>query len=169
METVDIRCPKCGKVLRLQRLPGIENKIVPCPVCGTRTPFSQCGKVQAPKETCDTELPASLKKGKAFLVDRLNNRSYELPLGRNVVGRAHATSSANVQIVTDDKGISRSHSVIEVINTASGKTRCIISNAQNKNATYINGEKLEDGDELYLKDGDIVKMSISEFCIEITF
>lgn len=167
METIDIKCPKCGKVLRLQHLPGIENKIVPCPVCGARTPFLQCVKVQSVKPVDDTELPSSLKKSKVFLVDRLNNRSYELPLGRNSVGRAHETSTANVQINTADKGMSRVHSVIEVISTASGNIRCIISNAKNKNATYVNGEKLEDGDELYLEDGDTVKMSVSEFRIEI--
>lgn len=167
METIDIRCPKCGKVLRLQLIPGLEHKIVPCPVCGTRTPFSQCSRVQPSKPADDTELPASLKKGKAFLVDKLTHRSYGLPIGRNTVGRAHETSTAGVQIDTADKGMSRAHSVIEVISTASGNTRCIISNAKNKNATYVNGEKLEDGDELFLEDGDTVKMSVSEFRIEI--
>ena len=34
-------------------------------------------------------------------------------------------------------------------------------------ATYVNGEKLEEGDELVLHDGDTVRMSVSEFIFKI--
>lgn len=167
METVDIKCPKCGKVLRLQQRPGLENLLVPCPACGTRTPFANCKRVYLQPQAEKTELPSHLKACKVQLVDRATQRSYELPVGRSSVGRAHATSAADVQIVTADNGMSRVHSTIEVLKTSSGGMRCTISNANNKNATYINGEKLEDGDEIYLNDGDVVKMSRSEFSVEI--
>ena len=168
METmIDIKCPKCGKVLRLQNQPGIERMFVPCPVCGTRSPFSACERVVKKQVDKATELPSSLKADKVFLVDCATGVSYELPLGSNSIGRAHATSTANVQITTTDRGMSRVHSAINVIKTNSGNLRCVISNANNKNATYVNGEKLEDGDEIVLHDGDIVKMSVSVFKVKI--
>lgn len=168
METIDIKCPKCGKVLRVQNQPGIERMMVPCPVCGERTPFSKCSRVQKQQSSNDTELPSHSRSLRAVLVDKCTLRSYELPVGRNTVGRAHPTSSASVQIATEDQSISRVHSIIEVVKTTAGNLRCIISNAKNKNGTYINGEKLDFDDEICLNDGDIIKMSRSEFRLEIT-
>ena len=166
METIDIKCPKCGKVLRLQNQPGIERMFVPCPACGTRSPFAACERVVRKPADKVTELPSFSKTDSVFLVDSATGISYELPLGSNRVGRAHATSQANVQITTTDMGMSRVHSVINVVKTNSGNMRCVISNANNKNATYVNGEKLEDGDEIVLHDGDIVKMSVSELNVK---
>lgn len=168
METIHIKCPNCGKVLRLQRAPGIENMTVPCPACGVRTPFLQCKQVVLPQSGNKTELPSYSKTGRVSLIDRTTGRTYELPEGRNNVGRAHATSNADVQILTTDQGMSRVHSTMQVIKTASGTMRCVISNANNKNATLVNGEKLEGEDELYLQNGDIIKMSHSEFIIDIS-
>lgn len=164
METIDIKCPKCGKVLRLQNQPGIERMFVPCPACGTRSPYAACERVVKASEK--TVLLTS-EVDKVFLADCATGISYELPLGCNSVGRAHVTSQANVQITTADRGMSRVHSVINVVKTGSGNMRCVISNANNKNATYVNGEKLEDGDEIVLHDGDIVKMSVSEMKVKI--
>lgn len=162
-----IKCPKCGKVLGLKNQPGIERLFVPCPACGTRSPFASCERVVKKQVDKATELPSSLKADKVFLVDSATGSSYELPLGSNSVGRAHATSTAKVQITTTDRGMSRVHSVINVVKTSSGNLRCFISNANNKNATYVNGEKLEDGDEIVLHDGDVLKMSVSEFKVKI--
>lgn len=167
METIiDIKCPKCGKVLRLHNQPGIERLFVPCPVCGTRSPFSACERIVKRQTDNVTELPSALKSDKVSLVDCATGEVYELPLGCNSVGRAHVTSSANVQISTTDRGMSRVHSSIDVIKTSSGNIRCVISNANNKNATFVNGEKLEEGDEIVLHDGDIVKMSVSELKVK---
>ena len=163
---IDIKCPNCGKVLRLKNQPGIERMFVPCPACGIRTPFSACERVVKSRADKATQLPSFLKADKVFLVDCATGASYELPLGCNSIGRAHATSSADVQISTTDRGMSRVHSVINVVKTNSGNMRCVISNANNKNATYVNGEKLEDGDEIVLHDGDIVKMSVSELKVK---
>lgn len=158
-----VKCPKCGRVLQIQNQPGIEHMFVTCPVCGTRSPLSACKRVV---KKCEDTVLFQHKVDKVFLVDNAMGNSYELPLGCNSVGRAHATSLANVQITTTDKGMSRVHSVINVIRTNSGNLRCVISNANNKNATYVNGEKLEDGDEIVLHDGDIVRMSISEMKVK---
>lgn len=167
METLYIKCPKCGKVLAIHRQPGLENMNVPCPVCKNKSPFFQFEKVQPKQHVSDTVLPENLKPTKISLVDCVSGTSYELPVGVNTVGRGHPTSAANVQIATKDMGMSRVHSTIEVLKTTTGNLRCIISNALNKNATCINGKKLEDGNKIFLNNGDIVKMSRSEFKVEI--
>lgn len=166
METIDIKCPKCGKILRLQKVQGIETKIIPCPVCGQKTPFAACERVVKKEPCSDTVLHTEAKAESVFIVQRDNQRSYELKPGFNSIGRAADSSTADVKIATADRGISRVHSVIQVAKTPLGNTRCIISNAKNKNATYINGVHLEDGDAFVVKDGDKITMSRSEFYLE---
>ncbi len=168
MGTIYLKCPNCGKKLCVKSVPGIENFKVPCPACGVLTPFLQYEQFSMKRQDRDTELPLNLEVSRVRLVDNNTGRTYELPEGRNSVGRAHVTSTAEVQLVTTDMGMSRVHSTIQVIKTASGAMRCVISNANNKNATYINGEKLEGEDELYLQNGDIIKMSHSEFTVEMS-
>lgn len=167
METIDIRCPKCGKILRLQKVQGIETKIIPCPVCGTKSPFAQCERVEQKTACSDTRLPGEAKAARVRIVEKNGKCSYELHAGLNSIGRAAETSTADVKIATTDRGISRVHAVINVSKTPLGNLRCTITNAKNKNATFVNDIRLDDGDIIRLKDGDIVKMSCTEFYMEI--
>lgn len=84
---------------------------------------------------------------------------YTLSLGINTIGRKAQTSNATVQIDTDDLTMSRSHSIIEVRKLKTGGYIHYFSNAQNKNATYINSGLIENGDRIILHGGEIIKMS----------
>lgn len=85
-------------------------------------------------------------------------QKYPLGFGNNVIGRKATTSQATVQIVTDDRYMSRQHLVIQVIKASTDKVRVVVSNYHNKNASYVNGQLLNEGDQLILSEGSIIKM-----------
>lgn len=84
--------------------------------------------------------------------------NYSLAFGDNIVGRKATTSQATVQIATEDRYMSRQHLIINVIKISSEKVRVIASNYHNKNASYVNGQLLQEGDQLILTDGSTIKM-----------
>lgn len=83
---------------------------------------------------------------------------YLLSEGINIVGRKSESSKATVQIVTDDRYMSRRHSSIKLSTMPDGSQKALISNAENKNRTFINGQELSGNDVLTLSDGDEIKM-----------
>ena len=85
-------------------------------------------------------------------------QKYPLGFGNNVIGRKATTSQATVQIATDDRYMSRQHLAIQVIKASTYKVRVVVSNYHNKNASYVNGQLLNEGDQLVLTEGSIIKM-----------
>ena len=85
-------------------------------------------------------------------------QKYPLEFGNNVIGRKASTSQATIQIATDDRYMSRQHLNIHVIKASAEKVRVDVSNEHNKNATYINGQLLNEGDQLILTDGSTINM-----------
>ena len=79
---------------------------------------------------------------------------YPLPIGRNVVGRKASSSSADIQIETEDKFMSREHMIINVRRLPDGGIKVDVSNHKNKNSTRINDLLLQSGDAIVLHDGD---------------
>lgn len=77
------------------------------------------------------------------------------------IGRKATTSSASIQIATDDRTMSRSHAIIEVRN-AGGQTIHILRNGANKNPSYLNGSIIARQDQLILNNGDHIKMGNTE-------
>ena len=47
---------------------------------------------------------------------------------------------------------------IQVIKASMDKVRVVVSNYHNKNASYVNGQLLNEGDQLILSEGSIIKM-----------
>ena len=159
--TLKIKCPNCGAVLTVRNMEGIEAKRVTCPVCKMNHPFTEFKKptVAAPKDDktdySDTELPmADSASSIGRLQDVETGRVYPLRLGTNSIGRKADSSSATVQIETEDKKMSRQHITIEVKQLSNGTYKHTLSNAQNKNATLVNGTKLESNDKVVLNGGE---------------
>ena len=163
------KCPNCGAVLTIKKIAGLETKSIPCPVCKKASKYIdyKVPKQQytPPNENDDTTM------GDETHIDHSKNQSigklqkigtshiYTLSLGINTIGRKAQTSNATVQIDTDDLTMSRSHSIIEVRKLKTGGYIHYFSNAQNKNATYINSGLIENGDRIILHGGEIIKMS----------
>lgn len=105
----------------------------------------------------ETQMMSSAISGKpARLV--CDGVEYLLSEGINIVGRKSELSTASVQIVTDDRYMSRRHSSIKISTMPDGTQKALISNAENKNRTFINGQELSGNDILTLSDGDEIKM-----------
>lgn len=177
---IKIKCPNCGAILSVKEAPGINDKTVRCPVCGEKQLFSKYKEVK-PVFDDDTEL----KKAKfnsvkgddeteinieekentvitsyGYLLDKKTHKKYSLKDGVNFVGRkANSTpEKVNVRIETEDMGFSRSHLCVETVLQA-GVRKYKVYNDACKNSTFLNGEKIDKGDVLFLKENDIIKSS----------
>lgn len=176
---IKIKCPTCGKILRLMDSPTINTASFKCPVCGEKHVVGNCQRfVERPKQPASEETqygsmashrpsneetqiysaPTPLNVG--TFVDN-TGRTYMLQVGINTIGRQASTSSASVQIATSDRTMSRSHAIVEVRN-AGGQIVHILKNGANKNPSHYNGTLIEPTDQFILNNGDKVKFGSTE-------
>lgn len=172
LDFIKIKCPNCGSVLQVKKQPGLDSKSITCPVCKTRSPFMEFGNINN-RQTEETEYPGKRKysepgtqynSGKNQVIGRLIAVSagctYQLRPGRNVVGRKAQASTADFQIpMGDKKRMSREHLIIEVTNDpVKGYVHCVKLYKEKVNPTFVGNERLEYGDCLILKKGDLIRL-----------
>lgn len=170
METMQVKCPWCSAVLKIMVQPQMDDKPLTCPVCKKTSKFNQYKKV-VPKTQIfgadDSE--TKVNPGGAFNSNKLvigklviptSGLSFQLRLGRNIVGRKASSSSANHQIPTgENKRMSREHLLIDVRRApTSGFEHRVSLFKERENKTYINNTQLLFGDTLILQHGDIIKL-----------
>lgn len=181
MSEIKIKCPTCGKILRLADNPNINNAVFTCPVCKEKHKVGNCKRIEnAPIQNITSEetqysfrsfADAGAEEtqivgghtnqymtGKLF--DDLG-KSYTLHLGVSTIGRKASSSIALVQIDTADRTMSRNHAIIEV-KAVGGQIIHILRNSANKNPSYLNGKIVEGNDQLILNDGDRLKFGSTE-------
>ena len=166
--TVNIECPGCGVILRVTNSKNEAEKRFSCPNCGKHIviPFYKI-KPEDGETQLDGQPGAQATQMGGQNVDQkscyllYNGRKYELAIGQNCVGRRAMTSSADVQIDTDDRFFSREHMLINVRRLPDGGIKVDVSNYKNKNATYVNNNLLEQGDAIVLHDGDKILVGAS--------
>ncbi len=184
-DVIKIGCPNCGAVLAVKNMPGIENKSVTCPICKKTSPFTSYKlKTAAADEEEDhtryagesdsngTASAPSAGTGENFTLGKLNvlgtSLSFQLLTGRNVIGRKAEGSRANMQIPCLNRRMSREHLVVEVKKIqGAGFVHYVSLNKEQVNPTFIDGNPLEYGDKIVLKDGDIIKLPDTEIRFEI--
>jgi pSer/pThr/pTyr-binding forkhead associated (FHA) protein len=91
------------------------------------------------------------------LVNLANNATYSLSEGVNTIGRMAQSSTASLQIDTDDRTMSRSHARIDVVSTQIGMSHFFM-NDKNKNETFVNSQQIGADDRILLSNGDIIQM-----------
>lgn len=162
MEKIRIKCPNCGAILEVVDNPANAGKNVTCPNCKVRNKYEAFKRViiRGPVEDDSTQIGARKNEGIGYLMEELSRAQYPLKEGRNLVGRLTHKSlpKADVAIDTNDLGISRAHLYLDVVQGVDGHYHIYASNAKNKNETTINGVKLENGDKVGLKHGDVLKL-----------
>ena len=166
MDKIRIKCPVCGVVLEVDDNPAYADKYVVCPNCREKRKFAEFKRYvpsQAPADD-ETEADPSAETVPGFLLDRKTGMRYELLDGWHTVGRKPVKTppKADIAIVTDDMGVSRVHMKVKVALARDGRHHVYVTNAENKNPTYINGEPLKKGDIIGLRNGDIVRLSDTE-------
>lgn len=162
MEKKLIKCPSCGVVLEVKNSQDEAMKIIKCPKCSTplRVRFK---KQEMPSMDAETHLAARGDSAKTQLADGkpstgraailCEGKTYPLHEGLNIVGRKASTSTADVQIDVGDRYMSRQNAAVTV-RPVGGKYVVSIASLKNPNPILIGSEKLLDGDEVILSDGD---------------
>ena len=155
MESKKITCPGCHGLLEVTNPKQEPVLMIKCPnpECGAklRVRFDTGETVLAPKKSAAT-VPGYLTWG---------GQCYELKEGRNTVGRSSSKHEASIEIVTDDKSMSRVHCLLEVIRLKSGRVKVIISDLRTadkiaQKPTLVYDEPLSTEDRLVLEDGDTI-------------
>ncbi len=175
-DILKIGCPVCGAVLSVRNQAGLESKSVTCPICKNKSPFTSFKRIADKVEEECTQYPdedrheksvenemTDLNVGLNFTLGQLHvvgqHVSFQLKPGRNVIGRRTSGSSSTVQIPCESKRMSREHLIIEVKkNPAKGFMHYVSLYKEQVNPTFIGNVKLEYGDSVVLKDGDIIKL-----------
>lgn len=175
MEKKKIKCPSCGVMLEVTNSQNEEEKLIKCPRCGKqlRVRFQKTDDVMD-ASTClgngtdgaRTQLAHSdMSAAKAFIV--YDGKEYELGMGLNIVGRKAASSTADVQIDTDDRYISRHNAIIRV-KRVGGQLLVTITNHKNQNPIQVGTVILQEGDEVMLHDGDEITMGVTKMRVKIS-
>lgn len=179
-EMIKIQCPNCSTHLSVKPIPGIENKSVTCPVCKRKMPFVQYikkGIVQNDTYNAKEETDLGNTNGNhqdpesdygegletkviGSLMDVSNGMTYPLRKGRNVIGRRASSSSADIQAApSNNLRVSREHLVIDVRFVAGKGIQHYVSLYKEKvNKTIVNGMQLQAGEELILKNGNLIEL-----------
>lgn len=190
-QTLKVKCPCCGAVLSVKNNPNLRNMALTCPNCKTKSRFTAYipfvsthiavnPDVLDDDSECETQLGPTLKE-KEVVQNLLSDESnvngrlvllpdgaiFELEIGVNIIGRKANSSTADIQIPTKTKLMSRCHSIIEVKKVSGKGLVYYLSNCENKNDTYIGINKLEQGDCIVLKNGDQIRMADVKLCFEI--
>lgn len=179
MQIKRIQCPKCGVVLDVKNSKNEEMKQINCPKCKTLlqvrflpqqkpveahtfyAPQRQAANAGATQLagglSAETQLQSLAKKPKvAKLI--FEEVEYALNKGRNIIGRKASTSSATIQIETNDRYMSRMHIVITISALPDGSVKAVLCNDKNKNETRVNGQPVVAGDMIRLEDGNTITM-----------
>ena len=169
MQTKRIQCPQCGVVLDVKNSKNEIVKQITCPSCNSPLQVSFEKQQEplvahtylAPKKNPTTGGETQLATPKqqsssASLVYKDVN--YPLEDGQNIIGRKGSSSMATIQIASEDRTMSRQHCCIQVSSLPDGSKKAVLSNYQNKNMTIVDGQEMEDGDEIRLTDGNRITM-----------
>lgn len=163
MEKIRIQCPYCGAILETLDNPANYDKNVTCPNCKNRGKFSSYKRItnSFSKGSDTTVVKPMGKDSLGTLTDIYTGKRYSLNEGRNIIGRMTYKTPplATIPIITDNRKMSRSHLIIDVMQGADGRYHSYASNSSNKNATTINGKVLEDGDKVSLRNQDILSLA----------
>ncbi len=169
---IKLKCPLDGIVLTIKYEPGIENRVLTCPVCKRKYPFSQFrmdaqNPAPAPAPDDTNLVSVNFTLGKVVIPGTVI--AYQLMPGRNIIGRKSASSTANFQIDTaGKKGMSREHLIIEVTKKPDkGFVHSLSLFKQRTNTTYVNNQPLAYGDSVVLSHGDVIQMPDAVLRFEI--
>lgn len=179
MGVISVVCPNCRSRLSIQDVPGIQDKILPCPICKYKAKVSvyqmgQAGKGGQGASDEATRLPGAF--GQQIKTDTGQMRVIqtgqicELRMGSQVIGRLAQSGTADLQIGSDhysDMYMSRRHVQIDVVKTPYGVEHHLVE-IGSKNIIQLNGKDIMRGDEIILNFGDKLTLGKTDIILEET-
>lgn len=192
MGEIKIRCPKCGKILRLIDNPNINNAVFACPVCNEKSKVGDCQRiVVVPQQTLrgeetqyssnphsvpnteETRYTSSPSGGEETQIIGTQN---QIKVGR-LTDNFGRTYQLSLGINTIGRKANTSTATIQIcvedrtmsrnhaiveVRNAGGQIVHILRNGANKNPSYFNGTLVGATDQLILNNGDRVKLGSTE-------
>ena len=171
---ISVTCPRCATKLAV---PVMESDIRTkkqgcCPKCGAK--FLVPIPVElAPKfESDSTKIGGDFEADNSLVLETVGSsltayQSFELTADYYTIGRKNTSGPEfrpDVEVATDDKKMSRLHAAIR----KKGKTGFTISQLPTgKNGVFYNGDKLDPDEEMYLSDGDTIRLGDTQFRVNI--
>ena len=169
---ISVTCPQCGTKLAVPiteedlgtKKPGA------CPKCHKKFLIPISASLASKFEsdpTCVGDGDGEI----ALVIETVPNgftayQSFELTSDYYTLGRQNSSGPEyrpDVEVITTDKKISRKHAAIR----KRGKTGFVIKDLGSKNGVILNGNKLEDDEEVYLSDGDQFRLGDTAFRVSI--
>lgn len=170
---ISVTCPRCGIKLAL---PVIESEVGTkkqggCPKCNAK--FMVPIPVElAPKfESDSTKIGGDFEGDNSLVLETVGSsltayQSFELTADYYTIGRQNnggPESRPDVAVATEDKKMSRKHAAIR----KKGKIGYTLRDIGSKNGVILNGQKLEPDEEVYLSDGDTIRLGDTQFRVNI--
>lgn len=160
---VTCQCKHPNKIPWIDELAGKKRQVT-CRKCKLRL------KVEFPNSAPDnTTIIPNAKRNVSIggYLELLENEfakasNYPLKKRENKVGRFSNNGSADVPLLTTDKRISRHHFAIKIYDHGIGAKKFTIRSLPNTNGTRLNNKLLTVDQEVYLKDGDKIKIGDSK-------
>jgi DNA-directed RNA polymerase subunit RPC12/RpoP len=177
-QKIRIKCPKCNSILDVYNSKNENVKQIVCPNCNASliikfredNDYSNAqSKIPNLNNKLNINKHTDERKTETLLIDKKNNeigklryksKYYKLQEGENIIGRKSQSSTANIQIETNDRFMSRLHAMIEIKCLANGNYYTTITNWKNQNPTYVNGQKIQQNDKFVLQMVVLLKWAI---------
>lgn len=179
MGTISVVCPNCRSRLSIQDVPGIQDKMLACPICKYKAKVSlyqmgQAGKGGQGASDEATQLPGAfiqqIKTDTGQMRVIQTGQICELRLGSQVLGRLAQSGTADLQIGNDhykDEYMSRRHVQVDVVKTTQGVEHHLVE-IGSKNIIQLNGKDIQRGDEIILSFGDKLTLGKTDIILEET-
>lgn len=178
MGLLTVVCPNCRSRLSIEGAPGIQDKMLTCPICKFKAKVSlyqigQAGKGGQGADDCSTQMGSSqqmVNSDPGQMRVMQTGQICELRVGSQVLGRLAKTGTADMQIGSDkynDEYMSRRHVQIDVVRTMYGLEHHLVE-IGSKNIIQLNGKNIMRGDVIILKFGDRLTLGETEVIFEAT-
>jgi len=167
---MEVQCSKCGKVTVLD---------VPEEAQGKKIKFScknkQCRErieIRIPKKCLDDKstfvTPGKAQPVLSATIDVIPSEltpfsRIKLTKGLMTVGRKSKVIKADIQVETEDSDMSRLHFSVNCMKDALGTISYILKDESSKNGLFLNGERIQNDEEIYLMAGDVIKAGNTSF------
>lgn len=157
-----IKCPHCDKGLKVANSKLEVAKSVKCPVCGNMLLVNFVDDNAPEPEEQDNGSQTIYQDGPAPASDNAyleyDGMRYKIEREVSVIGRRAGTSTADIQIDSQDMYMGRHHAVITRKTDFSGNTVYSLKCKDAKNGLTVNNIPVGENDETILLDGANIRM-----------
>lgn len=170
---ISVTCPRCATKLAV---PVTEadigtKKQGACPKCKAKFLIPIPAELAPKFESDSTKIGDDYEADNSLVLETVGSsltayQSFELTADYYTIGRQNSGGPENrpdVGVVTIDMKMSRKHAAIR----KKGKTGFTLRDLESTNGVILNGEKLKPNQEVYLSDGDTIRLGDTQFRVNI--